>query len=257
MLCSESLTHRSAVLHEVSLSDAGLNVNDYLDQYGELIGMNGRDRFTHEIGERSDRETGDEPNTEGESTWRQSRDQQLKAMWAKLVKQVPTASLHRGDILHIEEMSDYRNTGKFIFNGVKVEELGEDPEIDDYGYVPPTYVVGDEFFADHWLGTVDHNSYVWIDLAKYGDQLRATYDAEKRTSVFDGELGRFTVIFTSHIDDPDKLALSGPQFFERLGKEPVPYFTVMSVDTMYSEDEYSDPRTLFYVYDCPRSQWGL
>lgn len=223
---------RSAIIHRVSLVDAGLDPKDYVE-HGML-------------------------NTlvvfEDDSL----RYKKTQLPWDKLLEQLDPNLLRHGDIVHLREMGEYRNDGKYIVNiadscgtpdRVTIEELGEREDIDDYGYVSSNYFVGDQFLADHWLDVIDHNSIVWVDLKKYGDQLRSNYDADQQTSFFDGKLGRFTVIFTAHIDEPENLPLSGSQFFDSLATHTteIPFYAE-SVDTMFSENEYSDTHTLFYQY---------
>jgi hypothetical protein len=58
----------------------------------------------------------------------------------------------------------YRNQGLWFWD----KEKGIIPpytEIDDYGSVPPHFLVGngeDQFKPDHWKNIVDHNSYVFL-----------------------------------------------------------------------------------------------
>lgn len=115
--------------------------------------------------------------------------------------------LQRGDIIGFRNTIGYRNDGKSIFDGQDIISLYH--ELDDYGSVPPTFFVGDEFHPNTWSryivvagdGTVfyddaareysaqfmgqrynegeilyegtliDHNLLVWIDTLKYRKEL--------------------------------------------------------------------------------------
>ena len=90
-----------------------------------------------------------------------------------ILKLVPIDQIKRGDIVHIEEFGSYRNDGKLIFDGKKLVNLCYD--IDDYGSVPSSFTIGDEFRSDHWIDVIDHNTIVWIDTLKYGSQLLSNW----------------------------------------------------------------------------------
>ena len=70
-------------------------------------------------------------------------------------------TLHNGATLEFPE-DGYRNIN-LLFWDAKNEEIVEPfTEIDDYGSVPPRFVVGDGYFSPHhWLEEVDHNSYIF------------------------------------------------------------------------------------------------
>lgn len=78
--------------------------------------------------------------------------------------------LRRGDIVAMKDRNQtYRNNGKAIFDGKDIVPLYDD--LDDYGSVPPTFFIGDEFPIMHWTSDVDHNQIVWIDTKAHRDQL--------------------------------------------------------------------------------------
>jgi len=72
--------------------------------------------------------------------------------------------IKRGDVVHFEEFSDYRNEGKLIFDGEKLIEL--DTEYDDYGCVPKQFTVN-EFGSHHFIETIDHNYIVHLRADSY------------------------------------------------------------------------------------------
>lgn len=101
----------------------------------------------------------------------------------------------RGDVIHIMEASNYRNDGILMWDEGLVH-LGYDMDIDDYGYVPPRFTVGDEFLANHWSGLVTHNMIVWVDTVKYRQQL--LNNLSYKGTYYDTPLGRFHIHTYSH-----------------------------------------------------------
>ena len=78
----------------------------------------------------------------------------------------PKSFMTRGQVIHFGN-DDYRNNNKMIFNGEKLEHLYF--KIDDYGSVPPEYVVGDkdgEFNIGDFRNTIDHNNINWLSSDK-------------------------------------------------------------------------------------------
>jgi len=78
----------------------------------------------------------------------------------------PKSFMNRGDVIHFEGDS-YRNNYKMIFDGEKLQHL--DTNIDDYGAVPPDFVVGDnegEFNIGDFEELIDHNNINWLSRDK-------------------------------------------------------------------------------------------
>lgn len=100
----------------------------------------------------------------------------------------------RGDVIRIDEAPNYRNDGKLMWDRGGLVHLAYD--LDDYGSVPSMFTVGDEFLADHWEGLIVHNEIVWVDTAKYRDQLLA--NLSYRGTYYDAPLGRFDIRLMSH-----------------------------------------------------------
>lgn len=70
----------------------------------------------------------------------------------------------RGDIVHFEDFGDYRNDGRFVWNGEELESLYFDYV--DYGTIPPSYPVVYEFPLLYWTGSLNHNYVVYCDLSE-------------------------------------------------------------------------------------------
>lgn len=78
----------------------------------------------------------------------------------------PASFMSRGDVIHFEG-DDYRNANKMIFDGEKLVDLHYD--VDDYGSVPPEFVVGDkndEFNIGDFEDLICHNSINWLSKEK-------------------------------------------------------------------------------------------
>jgi len=85
-------------------------------------------------------------------------------------------NLIRGDIIalpsdpecKIYEGEDftYRNDGKMIFDGENVISL--DFEEDEYGNIPPSFVINDfNFNQNYWREVIDHNCFFWMNTEKF------------------------------------------------------------------------------------------
>lgn len=77
----------------------------------------------------------------------------------------PKSFMSRGDVICFG--GTYRNERKMIFDGKELLELYT--EVDDYGSVPPTFLVGDnddEFDIGDFELLVDHNSINWLSKDK-------------------------------------------------------------------------------------------
>jgi len=78
----------------------------------------------------------------------------------------PNSFMDRGDVIHFGN-DDYRNNNKMIFDGEKLIDL--DTDVDDYGGVPPEFVVGDnegEFNIGDFQDVIDHNTINWLSKDK-------------------------------------------------------------------------------------------
>lgn len=89
----------------------------------------------------------------------------------RVLKALP--EIERGDVIHVVEMGEYRNEGKVMWDGKRIIPIGSDDSIDDYGHVPNTFLVGDEFDTHHWRDSIDHNDIVWVDVPKHREELLA------------------------------------------------------------------------------------
>ena len=78
-------------------------------------------------------------------------------------------NIRRGDIVHLEVNGDYRNDGKYMFDGERVIAL--DSSLDEYGSVPSQFKAIDVFPLRHWVGVIEHNGIVHFDASPYVDEI--------------------------------------------------------------------------------------
>ncbi len=72
-----------------------------------------------------------------------------------------TRGLGHGETLK-PDWEGYRNSGLVFWDNKKKEIVYPYTFVDDYGSVPPRFVVGNgDFNPTNWLNQVDHNSYVF------------------------------------------------------------------------------------------------
>jgi hypothetical protein len=76
-----------------------------------------------------------------------------------------THKIRRGDVVHLEAVPAYRNNGKYIYDGREVVPL--DFSLDEYGALPASFQVIDEFPIHYWQNTIDHNCIIHFDLKPY------------------------------------------------------------------------------------------
>lgn len=79
--------------------------------------------------------------------------------------------IQRGDVVHIAVASNYRNDFKYIYDGFLL--MGLDHDIDDYGSVPSTFSVIDEFPIGYWDDVIEHNNINYFNPTPYEDQIYA------------------------------------------------------------------------------------
>lgn len=77
---------------------------------------------------------------------------------------VSSCPLKRGDVLRfrLEDFTEERNFGKFIFNGKTFQSL--DTSIDEYGSCPSDFLVINEFPINYFTASIQHNNYVYSDI---------------------------------------------------------------------------------------------
>lgn len=102
-----------------------------------------------------------------------------------------------GDIISIKELREHSDGERELIweKGGSLSRL--DPDWGDYGEVPKQFTVGDDFLADHWFEALGRDG-VWIDTAKYRDQLLA--NLSHRGTYYDAPLGRFSLLLEEDLD---------------------------------------------------------
>lgn len=64
-------------------------------------------------------------------------------------------------------MGGYRNCGKLVYYGGIFHILGEDADIDEYGYLPSIITINQFGNAKYFTKSITHNYYVWHDHVTY------------------------------------------------------------------------------------------
>jgi hypothetical protein len=84
----------------------------------------------------------------------------------------------RGDIILLSYMGEYRNDGKFIWDGEKAIPL--DYNLDDYGHVPRSMQFP-EFPPDHFVDSISHNRIFHLS-QESKEEFKRNYNPETMTS---------------------------------------------------------------------------
>ena len=95
--------------------------------------------------------------------------------WFHSTHDLIAAGLKRGDIIHNLDMGEYRNDGKFIYDGNTLAYL--DYSIDEYGSVPNSFHVLSEFPLYYWDKHIAHNSIVHANVSDLIDVDFTEYNA--------------------------------------------------------------------------------
>lgn len=91
---------------------------------------------------------------EGEIINLLNNDQEIK-------KYLDIEETRHGDVIHLQALGDYRNDGKFIYDGVKI--IGLDYSIDDYGALPGCFNIEKFPHVKYFSKTIDHNRIIHIN----------------------------------------------------------------------------------------------
>lgn len=93
----------------------------------------------------------------------------------KLQKYLRRHDIQRADVIRLKQFGDYRNNGKFIYDGENFMEL--DYTLDPYGSVPVLFLLeefGNNAFYFHY--SIDHNNIVYIEGQRYNISKTKTFN---------------------------------------------------------------------------------
>lgn len=157
--------------------------------------------------------------------------------------------VHRGDVLHVKAMGDYRNEGKFMYDGLKIVDL--DYTRDEYGAVPAEFKVIDEFPIRYWTDAIEHNGIVHFNVEPRMNQILANLtrkdlkdpDLEIYESTFDHNGTSYRIIFTYQ----DDLPVSHEKIVEDLNAGAFSAFDDIGFEDEIASviPEYDSNKTLF------------
>ena len=99
-------------------------------------------------------------------------------------------NIRRGDVVHVGD-DDYRNMGKYLWDGKKAIEL--DYTIDDYGALPSSFTLNEFPDPRYFNESIDHNTIRWIqftekDIIDYQPGAKGNFKVE--ITADDGKLRR-------------------------------------------------------------------
>lgn len=147
----------------------------------------------------------------------------------------------RGDLVHIEGVIGYRNSGVFAFDGTTIIDL--DSDYNEYGTVPKQFQVITEFPIDYFSNTLgDH---VWFDQTPYAEEMintLTTDDGITHCSFTVNEV-EYKLVFDNE-DLPEEVVASFPDMLRT--KTDLPYKNVC--DNIEYEFELPQ-RVIFLDYE--------
>lgn len=129
-------------------------------------------------------------------------DALTKAITKKFIYQ---NNLKRGDVLHLQWIGNYRNEGKFLWDGSKAVNL--DYTIDDYGSVTTEFAFP-EFRPDYFLESIKHNEIVRLSPDKVKEAI-TNFNVEEQTSYITDKYNKYII----KINYPDLIKIKFGSIF--------------------------------------------
>lgn len=93
-------------------------------------------------------------------------------------------SITPGDIIHFSWAGDYRNDGKFLWDGQLVLEL--DIDIDEFGHIPKDFKYP-EYAIDHFHRSINHNNIIWLSDSALTQILENYNEKTFQSSIYDAK----------------------------------------------------------------------
>jgi hypothetical protein len=140
----------------------------------------------------------------------------LQLVNEKILPNLKSLPLLRGDVIHFEWTGKYRNDGKLIWTGERAVELYS--ELDDYGTVPKEFAFP-EFPIDHFYESIDHNNLIWISADKVQEIIK-NFDERTQKSFVTDLYHSIPVIAGAKNDDEKLIHLNKQQFADYVTKFP-------------------------------------
>ena len=123
--------------------------------------------------------------------------------------------LLRGDVIHFDWMSFYRNDGKVVWDGEQTQVLAYD--VDDYGSVPKSFTFP-EFPLNHFYQSIDHNSIIWLSEKTIEEAIR-NFDEEKQTTIISDSYKSYVI--KTNYEDYEDTEHSKERFTKAIRKDPI------------------------------------
>lgn len=112
-----------------------------------------------------------------------------------------------GDIVHLSNLGDYRNDGKYIYDGTNIIPLDYEDMIDcDHGHVPIKFKVPQDFPPQYWSDCIEHNLYIPFHSKDFVDQLVNNIQFEEKAwkTFFFHDHIKYNVLIYWDEQEPDR-----------------------------------------------------
>jgi len=108
----------------------------------------------------------------------------LHPLLRNLTEEIKTGKypIFRGDMVHIKGASDYRNDGKYAWDGKNAIRLNY--RADDYGAAPESLSFP-EFPLNHFRESIDHNEYIFLSESAVEEAIRTFHEKKRMFSISD------------------------------------------------------------------------
>lgn len=145
--------------------------------------------------------------------------------------------IQRGDIVKIIEADHYKDDGRMIYDGKNLIDMHY---CGSSAHPPSSFHVGDEFLVDHWKGSINHDYIIWINHAKYREQLLANMNGTHTS--FTTHLGTFTIGIITEFDINEGII----KFIAKIkSDEPIQF---LSHDFINKQGLAIDPYIMYYCH---------
>ncbi len=153
--------------------------------------------------------------------WVNSEDDDIKAEELNQLLKIrkPLEFMKRGDVLHLEWGSKYRNDDKFLWDGEKVVTL--DYMLDDYGSVPKEFSFP-EFRPDFFIESIDHNRIVRFSSDKQREIIN-NFNVETQQSYVKDKYNKYIITLSDDSSSVDikynKIYVNDDTYFSLEGND--------------------------------------
>lgn len=153
-----------------------------------------------------------------------------------------TVDIRKGDVIYNEFSGDYRNDGRFIFDGEKLTELLIEP--DEYGTATNIVLGVKDVRLDFWFDTIYHNAHIWCDLQEFDPKFKYFVEDTSALYTFEHRGIDYGVIVLRENDIFD-----GERVYTVIGDYECSTHEQMMEKMFNDYDEPSDCRDTPFIYE--------